>query len=113
MRDVAWNWIDAGQTITCEDGHVIARATVGVLMGTAGDWMSSLLWAIPVPLERCNAECPTCGALWFLTATDGETGRKSSFICVDGEWRGDGVDGLPDGAREYLDGHRSSISVPS
>lgn len=115
MSGAAWNSITAGQSITCDDGHVIATALEPVLLGQEAGWEDKMSWAIPVPGERSDAQCPVCGALWFLTHTvDTATPplqRRSSFIHVDHGWRGPCP--LPDGARAYLDGHRGSIVVAS
>lgn len=110
---IEWNWLYAGQTITCDSGHVIATALEDVETGTGAEshWMDKLDWTIDRPSNGTKAVCPTCGCLWFFFHTR-EAMRwlpdsmplywRTAYICIDGEWR----KSLTPEARAYLDSMR-------
>lgn len=103
MTDENLNWMSAGQSLTCDNGHIIATAKERVRIGRP-PWVDKLDWKIAVPEEGKRPECAICGALWIIHH-DREGVFfvvRTTWVCVDGEWHPP----LTADARKYLDAMR-------
>jgi hypothetical protein len=66
FRYCATTYAKAGDTVTCENGHIICTFKRNVIVGEEFDSSALGEWTQPQPqLGAIDVPCSTCGARWF------------------------------------------------